>query len=260
MGSIAFDQAADYYDRTRALPEDVQAQVTAFLVSELRGRTRVLELGVGTGRMALPVAAAGVDVVGVDLSEPMLHRLKAKAGAVSVPVLRGDGLALPFAPGIFGAGYLCHVLHLIPDWRAAVAEVVRVMTPGGHLLIDIGGSTTEGGRAVGAFFQEAAGAGPLRPGVRDPGSLDAGLAELGCRPLQPVTIPFGIDYTVTEILERLERNEWSSTWSLSDDVRLRAVAETRAWAEGRWGDLDAPLHEDSQIVWRRYETSAPPGR
>jgi SAM-dependent methyltransferase len=258
--SIAFDRAAEYYDRTRALPPEVQAQVTAFLCGEL-GQGRVLEVGVGTGRMAIPVVAAGVEVVGVDLSEPMLRRLRVNAsGAAAVPAARADALKLPFPGRSFAAAYLCHVLHLIPDWRGAVAELVRVVSPGGRLLIDLGGHATERGRAIGAFFERAAGSQRLRPGVSDPADLEAALVGLGCVLLEPATIPMGIDYTVAEILQRLESNEWSRTWSLSEDVRLRAVAETRTWAEGRWGDLGAPVHEDSTIVWRRFETPATPVR
>jgi SAM-dependent methyltransferase len=259
--SIAFDQAADYYDRTRALPEDVQAQVTAVRVGELQGRGRVLEVGVGTGRMALPVAAAGVDLVGADLSEPMLRKLIDNAGGPTVvPATRADALALPFPDRIFGAAYMCHVLHLVPDWHGAVAEVLRVIEPKGRLLVDTGGFTTERGGEVGAYFSRAADGRRLRPGLTEPAELDTLLDDLGWLALEPVRIPFAIDYTVAGLLDRFASNEMSSTWSMSEDLRLRAVAETRSWAEERWGNLDAPLHEESQIVWRRYETPAPPGR
>ena len=52
--------------------------VVEHLAGELRGRGPVLEPGVGTGRMALPMAAAGIDVIGLDLSVPMLRELVAK--------------------------------------------------------------------------------------------------------------------------------------------------------------------------------------
>ena len=255
--SIVFDQAVEYYDRTRALPPELQARVTAFLVSRLREREPVLEVGVGTGRIGLPVVGAGVRVVGIDLSEPMLGRLVRNAGDPSVlPVARGDALALPFADGVVGGAYVCHVLHLVPDWRSAVAELVRVVRAGGLVLADIGGSQTSRGREVGERFQELTGAGPLRPGVREAGELDAAFARLGCAAEQPVTFPHELEYTVGAILHRLESNQWSSTWTLSDDVRLRAVAETRRWAEERYGDLGQPVREDVAIIWRGYETPA----
>ncbi len=78
--SVAFDRAADYYDRTRGLTEEGQRRTIELLSSELGGRGRVLEIGVGTGQLALPLRAAGVPVVGLDLAMPMLSRAVAKSG------------------------------------------------------------------------------------------------------------------------------------------------------------------------------------
>jgi SAM-dependent methyltransferase len=217
---------------------------------------------VGTGRMALPLSAAGVEVVGVDLSEPMLRRLAENAapassvGSAVVPVALADAVRLPFADGVVGAAFGCHVLHLIPDWRTAVTEMVRVVRGGGLVLVDIGGANTQRGSEVGAFFASAAGAGRLRPGLTEVAQLEDALSELGCRRREPVVLRYPLTYSVGEVLERVESNQWSSTWALSDEVRLRAVADTRAWAEARWGDLGVPVTEEVEIVWRGFETPA----
>jgi len=71
-GSVGFDRAAEYYDRTRGVPPDVAGAQTALLAGELPGRGRVLEVGVGTGQIALPLAEAGVPMAGLDLSMPMV--------------------------------------------------------------------------------------------------------------------------------------------------------------------------------------------
>jgi SAM-dependent methyltransferase len=78
--SIAFDRVAEVYDRTRTLPADAMARVLGLVVADIAGKQPCLEIGVGTGRFALPLAARGLRVVGVDLSEPMLHKLLEKAG------------------------------------------------------------------------------------------------------------------------------------------------------------------------------------
>src|SRR5439155_24677412 len=102
--SVAFDRAADYYDRTRAVSPRAMAGVVGLLAAEYRERGRVLEVGVGTGRIALPLAEAGVAVAGVDLSRPMMDRLVQKAGGRSpVPLAVADATTLPFAGGTFGA-------------------------------------------------------------------------------------------------------------------------------------------------------------
>lgn len=135
--SVAFDRAVDYYDRTRALPPGVEDRMVDAVGAELRGRGRVLEIGAGTGRIALPLIAAGVNVVGLDLSGPMLRRFAEKS-RTPVPVVQGDATRLPFRDRAFGGAYAVHVLHLIPDWETAVAELVRVVEPGGVLLASQG--------------------------------------------------------------------------------------------------------------------------
>ena len=111
--AIPFDRAVDYYDRTRALTPGTQARMIEMLTAELAGRGRVLEIGVGTGRIAVPLREAGVDAAGVDISMPMVQRLLAKTDA-RFPVALGDATRLPFRDGSFGGAIAVHVLHLIP--------------------------------------------------------------------------------------------------------------------------------------------------
>lgn len=251
--SIAFDRAVDYYDRTRALPVEVQAEVTALLVDKLAGLAPVLELGVGTGRMALPLVPYGVELVGVDLSEPMLVKLVENAGGTApFPLVRGDGLAFPLRTHSVAAAFLCHVLHLIPRWREAVDELVRVIRPGGLLLVDAGGAPSPIAKAVGSEFNRQAGIQKSWRGVTDPQPLDDLMAELGAEVqlLDPISRP--IEYTIGDQLDRLASNQFSSTWQLDDDVRVAAAEGTRAWAAERYGDLDAVQVEDMTVQWRAY--------
>ena len=74
-------------------------------VAELAGRGAALELGVGTGRIALPLAQRGVPVHGIDLSEAMVARLRAKPGAEEVDVTVGD-FATTTVEGTFTVVYL----------------------------------------------------------------------------------------------------------------------------------------------------------
>src|ERR1700722_5659646 len=111
------------------------AQLTGLLAAELAGRQPCVEIGVGTGRFALPLRAAGIAMAGTDISGAMLRRLAANAGGGSpFPLAQADATRLPFAAGTFGSVLAVHVLHLIPDWRVAVDEAVRVLRPGGALV------------------------------------------------------------------------------------------------------------------------------
>jgi SAM-dependent methyltransferase len=80
------DRIADVYDDWYGDATDVEGTVATVA----RYGTRVLELGIGTGRLALPMVAAGLRVHGVDASEAMVERLRAKPGGAAIPVTMGD--------------------------------------------------------------------------------------------------------------------------------------------------------------------------
>ena len=82
------DAFADVYDDWYADISDVAATVAG--LRELAGEGPVLELGVGTGRLALPLAATGLAVHGIDASAAMLDRLRAKPGSERLVLTLGD--------------------------------------------------------------------------------------------------------------------------------------------------------------------------
>ncbi len=250
--SISFDSAAEFYDRTRALPPEVQSQVTLLLAHELKGRGPCIEVGIGTGRIALPLRESGVEMLGIDLSLAMLARLEENAGGRALPAAQADATRLPFADHSFGAALVCHVLHLIPEWRRAVAEMVRVTRPGGVLLIDHSSGTDAWQELTRRFFQEV-------PNHRWPvgldrvEDLDAEMRALGAglRRLQPVeAVHQGV---VGARIDNLEQGIFAACWDISPEVRRRAAAATRQWAVERYGSLGAEVESKQSIVWRAYE-------
>ena len=85
------DRIAGVYDEIYAeAPNTGDIATTVAFLSSLAGVGPALELGIGTGRIALPLAAAGVDVHGIDASEAMVERLHAKPGGNAIPVTIGD--------------------------------------------------------------------------------------------------------------------------------------------------------------------------
>jgi SAM-dependent methyltransferase len=249
--SVPFDRAVEYYDRTRALPPAVHAEVVEVLRSELDGRGPCLEIGVGTGRIALSLAGAGIPMVGADLSGPMLHRLVQNAGgAQPFPLLEADATRLPFLDGAVGAALASHVLHLVADWRGAVGELVRVLRPGGVLLVSRGGPPAE----LDELFQRLrAGMGIPEGrhvvGLDDPMEVD-GMLGAG-RSLPDV---HGERQTsIASLLHLVEENRQSWTWRVPEDVRLSAVAATRTWAANHYGDIDAQRLFPFVVRWRAWE-------
>jgi ubiquinone/menaquinone biosynthesis C-methylase UbiE len=129
--SVAFDRIADDYDRTRG-GEDRGRAVAAALADRLPAGDSVLELGVGTGVVARALVDLGRDVIGVDLSVPMLRKARVRIGP---RVANGDALRLPLRSRSVASIYAVWVLHLVADVRTALVEIVRVLKPGGVFLL-----------------------------------------------------------------------------------------------------------------------------
>lgn len=139
MESVRFDRAVAFYDGTRGFVPGTAERIRDAVVVQTGAtrETRFLEIGVGTGRIALPFLAAGYRYVGVDLSQPMLEVLRAKLPVgVSPPVVVGDVCRLPFADASADVVVGVHILHLVAHWQAVLREARRVLRwPGGQLLL-----------------------------------------------------------------------------------------------------------------------------
>ena len=138
-----FDDPAFYGDRWAAVYDEHHAHMdpepAVDFLAALAGSGRVLELAIGTGRVALPLAARGVTVEGVDASAAMVEQLRAKTGGESIPVAIGDMADVPVS-GRFGLVYLVFntLFGLLSQARQAqcFANVARVLEPGGMFVIE----------------------------------------------------------------------------------------------------------------------------
>src|SRR5438067_3284324 len=114
--------------------------VVDFLV-DLAGSGRALELGIGTGRIALPLAQRGVTVHGIELSQAMVARLRAKPGGEDIGVTIGD-FATTTVDGPFSVAYL--VFNTISNLTTQAAQVscfrnvAAHLEPGGCFVIEVG--------------------------------------------------------------------------------------------------------------------------
>ncbi len=252
--SIPFDRAAEFYDRTRALLPEAEQATVELLRSELAGRGRCLEVGVGTGLISLALHRAGVPMVGLDLSRPMLAKLVEKAGGtIPFPLVLADATRMPFRHDAFGAAVVRHVFHLVREWRRLVEELVGIIGPGGAAFVNLGGFKDTWG-IVDRFLEFAAGV-PFAVGLdpRDPETLDREFERHGARVRLLPSIGTHDDTTVGQFLDEMDAGMHSWTWRVPDDVRHRIRPELRAWAERRFGSLDRPVEPDLQIVWRAYD-------
>ena len=136
------DRVASRYDESAAdlFAAEVVDPVVDFLAA-LAGSGRALELGIGTGRIALPLARRGVPVHGIELSKAMVARLRAKPGSDAIGVTLGD-FATTTVDGAFSLVYL--VFNTIMNLTTQAAQVACFRTvaaqlePGGCFVIEVG--------------------------------------------------------------------------------------------------------------------------
>lgn len=134
------DRMADVYDEIHEhlSTTDVVAPMVDVLV-ELAGDGRALELGIGTGRIALPLAQRGVEVQGIDASEAMVAQMREKPGGADIPVTLGDFEHLDLE-GRYSLVYVVfNTLFALPSQEAQVncfEGIVRHLTDDGVFLVE----------------------------------------------------------------------------------------------------------------------------
>ena len=132
------DRIAEIYDQFHPGAEDATAQLRA--LAALAGRGGALELGIGTGRVALPLVEQGVAVHGIDASEAMIDKLRAKPGGDAIPVTIGDFAEIPvqgtFAL-IFAVFNTFFGLTTQEDQVRCFQRVAGRLTDGGVFLIEV---------------------------------------------------------------------------------------------------------------------------
>ncbi|MEW5936852.1 MAG: class I SAM-dependent methyltransferase [Candidatus Thermoplasmatota archaeon] len=222
--SFVFDDIARVYDETRSLPPDVMEKVVHTLAKMLQGTSTLLDIGVGTGRYALPLSARGICVTGLDISMMMMRRAALKG---CCNLVRGDAALLPFKNRTFDAALMVHVLHLIPNWQGAVAEVARVVRTS-LLTVTTYREPEFKGRVEYIEMVERSGYGPAFPGKHE-----REMAEITA-PDETIEIHrYKEEIPAHHLIGRIERREYSWATKLPDEQHSEAVERIRARWEGR---------------------------
>ncbi|MCC5581133.1 class I SAM-dependent methyltransferase [Microtetraspora sp. AC03309] len=127
-------QAATYDRRLAGVERRFLADSRRWVCGRARGAT--LEIAIGTGAN-LPHYPDDVDLTGIDWSPAMVHAAHRRADRVhrAVSLHQADATALPFPAATFDTVVSTFALCCIPDERAALVEALRVLRPGGHLLL-----------------------------------------------------------------------------------------------------------------------------
>jgi SAM-dependent methyltransferase len=253
--SIAFDRAADFYDQTRGFPPGEETSIAA-LIADAGGwlsSSRILEVGIGTGRIALPLATYVQAVYGVDLALPMMLRLRSKTGGGSIHLAQADASRLPFPHHSFDGVVVVHVLHLIPNWRDVLSEIARVLRPGAAL---VHGWTTGNDSFQGLWdvFNTTVRQTPEYSPVGAPWRSNPNfLEDEGWQPTAPAK-SYTYNYTRTPnyFIEQARNRVWSALWRLSDDDLARGVAALETAIGEQYPDLDIPVTAQSTFYAQAY--------
>ena len=228
------ERFADVYDEWYGEMSDVAATVEA--VGALAAGGPVLELGVGTGRLAVPLAERGLEVHGIDASPAMLERLAAKAAGAGVTVhaSRGDfaDVGAEVAGGFAVVLVAFNTLFNLPDADAqgrCFAAVARRLRPDGHLVVE-------------AFVPEPEAAAP--GGAVTPTAIETDRVVLQVTRSDPgAQTVVGSVVSITEAGIRLR--PWRIRWATPNELDAMAAGAGLERVE-RWGDWDRrPFDDDS---------------
>jgi SAM-dependent methyltransferase len=135
------ERVAERYDDDTEIFDPAVVDPVVDFVAEIAGGGRALELGIGTGRIAVPLAQRGVPVHGIELSKAMAARLRAKPGGEDIGVTIGD-FATSRVDGTFSVAYL--VFNTIMNLTTQAAQVACFrnvashLDPGGCFVIEVG--------------------------------------------------------------------------------------------------------------------------
>ena len=152
MASLSWDGMSESYDVSRRNDNHCLAAA----LDELAGRfppaqyPSLFEPGIGTGRIAIPLARRGYQVTGVDISGEMLAKLEAKLGEPGlkerVAFRQADVKEVPYGDGSFDLAVAVHLFWFVDCWKRAVAELRRIVKPSGPIVIMNTGSGAESPR------------------------------------------------------------------------------------------------------------------
>jgi len=254
--SVSFDPVADRYDETRIIPPYALPVIARGLLhlGEIPAGGTLLEIGVGTGRIGLPLLGEGVNLTGVDISPRMVERLHMKYEAMrqaeprhtwgTLTTQLTDITALPFPSGAFDAALAVHVLHLVPEWRRALDEALRVVKPGGALLL--GQEQRESDdvqhrvQNTWIAFAQDLGYTAAYPGAGYSTIVSDARAR-GLRVDEHALTVWDVSATPREVLRWITERTWSRTWAVPDGIFAESARRLAAWVEREYGGaLDAP--------------------
>ena len=256
MESISFDSIAPVYDATRITNQASFRAALDFIVERFPPEQypNLFEPGIGTGRIAIPLAERGYNVTGADISGEMLKvladKVKTRKPSLAVSFVQKDITALPFPDATFNLAVAVHIFHLIPEWKKAVSEVLRILKPDAPLILMFTSSGTESQTIKERYREIAAEYGcSTRPvGVNAVTDLPGYLSGLG-RCIEQIRGCWTwrqrvrIDKNIADLKARY----YSSSKLVPDDAHEKILDKIELELTQKYGSLAIEVEEPAQI-------------
>jgi len=214
-------------------------------VRELLGNgASMVDVGCGAGRIAVPIAASGLTVTGLDLEPEMLRAGKERAAALGEDVtwIEGDATDLPFDDDTFDGVMITSVLHLLVEWKRALREAARVLKPGG--LFIIGRNILDEESCAGRIRQQLRRVvGEADPAIRPTEAAGSGLfvelQALGSELARPIEAAKWTERTSpAELMEKIRTRRHNETWALGDEIHRVVVEAMEPWIAENFDDIE----------------------
>ena len=259
--STAYRGDPAQYDRTRPFPPDVLKASLAALRPYLTPGACVADVGAGTGRWAIPLGQEGFRLVALDLSPEMLAYLRQKAGTTPPYPVRADAHALPLASAGCEALLSVHTLQLMQNLPQVVAEIARVLRPGGWFFLGyvdhLPGSVIGWVMRTWRRYLVEEGYDLNRPAWRDQVDVLPALRqrlyyETRLAPAQwtPMVVP-------ARVVDGAVRRTYTLYWGLDEAVHRRLSERLVAEAQATFGpNLTAPRPDPRRFVWKVFRKPA----
>lgn len=223
--AVSFDRVAGIYDATRwsGIPPEMMAKLLNTMRELFAGCRTILDIGTGTGRFAEFFNDAGFNVMGIDVSLPMMAKAREKKFR---NLVQADAHHLPFRNETFDGALMIHVLHLVRDWVQVVHEVGRVTRK--VVVAEIEGG--EGFSPRSRYLEIRRDMGYPLDRFND--------GEAGLRPLvRPAIVNLVGDYwtdvDVHEEIDSFDRKKSSVSWDVPAEVNDRIIQRLHSENPGR---------------------------
>lgn len=250
-----FKQIANIYDATRAMSPEVDEQVTQCILNLVKAtpETKFLEPGIGTGLNALPIIQRGYSYTGVDISKEMMDKLRCKLQKVpdNLRLIQADASSLNFQDNCFDVVLMRHMLHLIPDWRRTLSEIIRVLKPSGIYLYCESIWTPHQKEFEQQWreilvqqkeYQAPSYEDQDRAGIE---KVKNWLIEQGATIETVIAAQWRVEQTVGELLNIYQTKNHATCWLIPEYAFPTAMQEFRIWCQKHYGSFDIILSSNA---------------